>query len=63
MGSSCVACGMCSDVCPVDIPVSEIFKAGGESIQGVFNYQPGQNLDAPLPLVTYQEKELHEMED
>ncbi|MBF0450810.1 MAG: hypothetical protein HQK75_08925 [Candidatus Magnetomorum sp.] len=63
MGSSCVACGMCSDVCPVDIPVSEMFKAGGQNIQGVFNYQPGQNLDEPMPLVTYQEKELHEMED
>jgi len=63
MGVSCVACGMCEDVCPVDIPVSRIFKTVGSKAQALFDYIPGENSDDPLPLLAYAESELEEFED
>lgn len=63
MGVSCVACGMCEDVCPVNIPVSQIFKTAGSKAQALFDYIPGENYDEPLPLLAYAEQELEEFED
>jgi formate dehydrogenase subunit beta len=61
MAVSCVACGMCSDVCPVDIPVSALFARAGESIQGVFDYVPGRNENEELPMVRFEMEELEEL--
>lgn len=63
MGLSCVGCGMCSDVCPVDIPVSAIFIKAGKSIQDIFNYVPGRSLEEPLPTLIFEKDELTEIED
>lgn len=63
MSLSCVACGMCEDVCPVNIPVAQIFKTAGTRAQALFDYIPGKNPDEPLPLLTYAETELEEFED
>ena len=60
---SCVACGACSDVCPVDIPVSLIFKKIGESVQKMFDYVAGKDLDEDLPLSTFKKEELLEYEE
>jgi formate dehydrogenase subunit beta len=62
MSMSCVACGACDDVCPVDIPVSMMFKKIGESIQEMFNYLPGRDIDENIPLVTFEKNELIEVE-
>jgi len=63
MGLSCVACGMCEDACPVNIPVSQIFKTIGSEAQAVFDYIPGKDLNEALPLLTYSESELETFED
>jgi formate dehydrogenase subunit beta len=63
MGTSCVACGMCEDVCPVNIPVSRIFKTVGSRVQDLFAYTPGEDPDAPMPLAAYAEKELENFAD
>ncbi len=60
---SCVACGACEDVCPVDIPISIIFKKIGESVQKMFEYVPGKNLEEDLPLSTFKKEELVEYEE
>ncbi|MBN2035893.1 MAG: hypothetical protein JW768_04045 [Chitinispirillaceae bacterium] len=62
MGISCVGCGMCSDVCPADIPVSEIFSNTGRSIQDMFAYVPGKDAEEKVPLTVFREKELSEVE-
>ena len=62
MGISCVACGMCEDVCPVDIPVGRIFKMVGEASQEVFGYIPGKDAEEEIPIRTFIEDELHEVE-
>jgi formate dehydrogenase subunit beta len=59
---SCVACGACDDVCPVNIPVATIFKKIGESVQKMFNYIPGKDIDEDIPLVSFEKEEFAEIE-
>jgi len=63
MATSCVACGMCEDACPVDIPVAQIFKAVGADLQELFEYIPGRDLQEAMPLTTYEIEEFHEVEE
>jgi len=63
MATSCVACGMCEDVCPVNIPVARIFKTIGSDLQQLFDYLPGRDLEEALPLTTYETEEFHEIEE
>ncbi len=55
---SCVGCGMCTDVCPADIPVSTIFSKVGTSVQALFGYRPGKDVTEEIPLMTFEEEEL-----
>jgi formate dehydrogenase subunit beta len=61
MSTSCVACGMCQDACPNDIPVAQIFKMVGFNTQQRFDYVAGRNMDEPVPLAEFREDELHEI--
>jgi formate dehydrogenase subunit beta len=63
MGISCVGCGSCEEVCPVDIPISTIFKKVGESIQDMFEYLPGNDIEEEVPIKTFELDELTEVED
>jgi len=58
MSFSCVGCGMCSDVCPVSIPVAGIFKKTGERTAGLFDYVPGRDSEEPIPVMVFKEEEL-----
>lgn len=58
MALSCVGCGMCSDVCPADIPVSTLFSKVGAAVQAVFDYEPGRDVTEEIPLRTFEEEEL-----
>jgi len=55
---SCVGCGLCTEACPNDIQVADIFRLVGTEVQKVFNYVPGRSLDEELPLTTFKEEEL-----
>jgi formate dehydrogenase subunit beta len=63
MSLSCVSCGSCEDACPMSIPVAQIFSMVADETQGLFEYVAGRSSDEPLPLKTYEEDELHEVED
>ncbi len=58
---SCVGCGMCSDVCPVDIPVASIFTKLAGSVQGMFNYVSGRSVEEKIPTSTFEMEELEEI--
>jgi len=59
--TSCVACGQCSNACPNDIPVMELFRLVGARTQKAFGYEAGRSLDEPLPLSVFQREEFAEV--
>ena len=61
MVTSCVGCGVCSDVCPSDISVATIFRTVGEKTQAIFDYIPGLSLEDEIPLAVFREDELTEL--
>jgi len=58
---SCVGCGLCTEACPNNIPVFDIFRLVGYQVQKTFDYVPGRSLDEELPLTTFKEAELTEV--
>jgi len=62
MSLSCVSCGMCEDACPTAIPVAQIFTLVGDRNREVFDYVPDKSVDEPLPLTTFEQNELEEVE-
>jgi formate dehydrogenase subunit beta len=58
---SCVGCGMCTSDCPAELPVGRVFRAIGKQVQQVFDYEPGRNVEEPLPLITFREDEWEEI--
>jgi formate dehydrogenase subunit beta len=61
MGLSCIGCGMCTSCCPAELPVGLVFRAIGQQVQSVFDYEPGRSVEEPLPLVTFREDEWMEV--
>jgi formate dehydrogenase subunit beta len=58
---SCIGCGMCTQACPADLPVGQVFRAIGQRVQEKFGYLPGRSLDEPLPLITFKADEWEEV--
>lgn len=61
MALSCVGCGMCTSGCPADIPVGAVFRAIAHHLQAVFEYEPGRDVEEPLPTITFREDEWSEI--
>jgi len=63
MATSCVACGMCEEACPMGVPVFRLFKAVSTKVQELFTYEPGRNLEEELPIATFREEELEKIQE
>ena len=50
---SCVNCGQCQDVCTMELPLSRLIFMLSKKISGVFEYEPGVNLDEMPPMRSY----------
>lgn len=61
MSFSCVGCGMCSDVCPVGIPVAAVFSRTGERTASIFDYVPGRDIAEEIPVMVFKEEEFPEL--
>jgi len=57
MSTACVGCGQCSNACPNDIPVMELFRTVARKTQAAFDYEAGRDLEAPPPLTEFRENE------
>jgi formate dehydrogenase subunit beta len=61
MSFSCVACGQCSDTCPVGIPVASVFKMVGENTASLFDYVAGRDAEESIPVMVFKEEEFSEL--
>ncbi len=61
MSLSCVSCGLCSDACPVNIPVAKIFSYVASQTQKTFEYSAGASVGDALPMKEYRLDELGEL--
>jgi formate dehydrogenase subunit beta len=61
MSTACVGCGQCSNACPNDIPVMELFRTVAQGAQQAFEYEAGKSLEHEPPLSTFREDEFQEV--
>ena len=61
MSTACVGCGQCSNACPNDIPVMELFRTIAQGTQQAFDYTAGENIEQDPPLAVFYEKEFDEV--
>jgi formate dehydrogenase subunit beta len=61
MSTACVGCGQCSNACPNDIPVMELFRTVAQSTQQAFDYVAGRSVDEKPPLSEFRENEFSEV--
>jgi len=58
MSTACIGCGQCSNACPNDIAVMELFRTVSSHTQQAFEYQPGRSIEDDPPLSVFREDEL-----
>jgi formate dehydrogenase subunit beta len=61
MSTACVGCGQCSNACPNDIPVMEVFRTISQRTQKAFDYEAGRSFDEKPPLSEFREKEFEDI--
>jgi formate dehydrogenase (coenzyme F420) beta subunit len=61
MSTACIGCGQCSNACPNNIPVMEIFRTIARHTQRAFDYKAGRSLEDEPPLSVFREKEFSEV--
>ncbi|UCF94254.1 MAG: Coenzyme F420 hydrogenase/dehydrogenase, beta subunit C-terminal domain [Desulfobacterales bacterium] len=61
MSTACVGCGQCSNACPNDIPVMEVFRSVAQATQKAFDYEAGRHIDEDPPLAVFREDEFAEV--
>ena len=61
MSTACIGCGQCSNACPNNIPVMEIFRTVAHHTQKAFDYEAGRSLDDEPPLSIFREDEFQEV--
>jgi len=57
MSLACVGCGQCSNACPNDISLMELFRTLSHRTQKAFDYEAGRSLDENPPLSEFFEEE------
>lgn len=61
MSLSCVGCGQCSNACPNDIPLVELFRTVSHVTQAGFQYEAGRDPQEAPPLSLFKDDELSEV--
>ncbi len=61
MSTACVGCGQCSNACPNDVPVMELFRAVALRTQAAFGYEAGKDVNDKPPLSEFKEQEFEDV--
>ena len=61
MSTACVGCGQCTNACPNDIPVMEVFRLVAQRTQSAFGYTAGKNIEEAPPLSVFRENEYQDV--
>jgi formate dehydrogenase subunit beta len=61
MSTACVGCGQCSNACPNDIPVMELFRTVAQRTQAAFDYEAGRDINESPPLSVFREEEFQDV--
>jgi formate dehydrogenase subunit beta len=61
MSTACVGCGQCSNACPNDIPIMELFRTVARRTQISFDYEAGRSIEDDPPLSVFREDEFAEV--
>jgi formate dehydrogenase subunit beta len=61
MSTACIGCGQCSNACPNNIPVMELFRTVASYTQRAFNYEAGRSVEDDPPLSVFREGEFLEV--
>jgi len=61
MSTACIGCGQCSNACPNNIPVMEVFRTVANYTQKAFDYEAGRSVEDDPPLSAFQEAEFREL--
>lgn len=61
MSTACVGCGQCSNACPNEVPVMELFRTVAKRTQAAFNYRPGMDVADKPPLSEFKVQEFEEV--
>jgi len=61
ISTACVGCGQCTNACPNDIPVMELFRMVAHRTQEAFDYEAGRNIEEEPPLSVFREDEFKDI--
>ncbi len=61
MSTACVGCGQCSNACPNEVPVMELFRTLAMRTQKAFEYEAGRSIEEKPPLSEFREDEFKEV--
>jgi formate dehydrogenase subunit beta len=54
LAGRCIDCGECERVCPMNIPLSRLYKKVQKDIAELFDYEAGMESDSVPPLVNFE---------
>ncbi|MBI5966536.1 MAG: 4Fe-4S dicluster domain-containing protein [Deltaproteobacteria bacterium] len=57
VAGTCVSCGECERVCPMEIPLMKLQDKMADDLRELFDFVAGVDLDKPLPFRTYRQED------
>jgi len=57
LAGRCAGCNACEQVCPMDIPLSLIYRKLVKEVETLFSYKAGLDAETPSPLATFEKGE------